>query len=130
MILQNTSQNVSKTYKVFLLTILKAFQIKLLIWLRLLNFYCLSFIIPRICFFDDYLSLYYLDTYIITVPHIRYNENLFRKFIFSAVPAVHGSVDCLHSGCLYSSTQYPLPLHTSPHLHPYKFFVIPYRLLD
>ena len=43
---------------------------------------------------------------------------------------VKGFVDCLRSGCLYSSTQYPLLLHTSPHLHPYRFFVIPYRLLD
>ena len=39
-------------------------------------------------------------------------------------------VDCLRSGCLYSSTQYPLPLHTSPHLHPYRSFLIPYRLRD
>ena len=31
--------------------------------------------------------------------------------IFSAFPAVYGSVDCLCSDCLYSSTQYPLPLH-------------------
>ena len=32
-------------------------------------------------------------------------------FIFSVVPAVHGSVYCLRSDYLYSSTQYPLPLH-------------------
>ena len=98
-------------------------------------------VVWSICSTVNQLSIYYshslkilicrfLHTHIITVPYILYNENLFSKSIFSVVPAVHGFVDCLRSGCLYSSTQYPLPLHTSPHLHPYRSFVIPYRLLD
>ncbi len=42
-------------------------------------------------------------------------------FLSSIVPAVYSSVNCLRSDYLYLSKYYPLPLHTSSLLHPYKF---------